>query len=151
MLCCGTVCEGGARAGTVQLACSSLAHFRKNPPVRLGVSPTMAIPCCSPQSALSLSFPFHLPASPTYQGLFQGQVCVAKSNRHASVFIFTSQQHFTWLMSDFLKTVSSFLIIICLSVVVGTLPETGPETRIPVQRRWCRGPWQRSKGGKAAA
>ena len=39
-----TVCGGGVREGTMQLACSALTHFPANPRVRLGVSPTVATP-----------------------------------------------------------------------------------------------------------
>ena len=42
MLCWGAACGGGAREGTVQLACLALARFPMNSCVRLGVSPTMA-------------------------------------------------------------------------------------------------------------
>ena len=51
MLCCGAVCGGGAKEGTMQLTCLSLVHFPSDSHVRLGVSPNHLIP-----STPSLSF-----------------------------------------------------------------------------------------------
>ena len=58
LLCCSAACRGGAREGTVRLTCSSLAHFSTNSHVKLGVSPTTAIPAIA-QSKLWVSV-FHL-------------------------------------------------------------------------------------------
>ena len=60
MLPCGTACGGGAREGTVQLACSSLVHFPKMS-CETGSFSHCSNPCQSPQSALSLSFAFSQP------------------------------------------------------------------------------------------
>ena len=48
LLRCGAACRGGAREGTVQLSCPSLAHFLTNSSMRLGVSSTAATPAVVP-------------------------------------------------------------------------------------------------------
>ena len=57
MLRCCAACRGGAREGTMQLTCLSLAHFLIDSCVRLGVSPTVA----TALSTLSLSFSLSQP------------------------------------------------------------------------------------------
>ena len=61
MLCCGAVCEGGAREGRMQLACWALVPLSNSPSCETGSFSHRCNPCCSPQSALSLSFPFSHP------------------------------------------------------------------------------------------
>ena len=74
--CCaaGASCGERAREGTVQLPCSSLAPLSNELSCETGSFPHCGNPCCSPQSALSLSFAFsqpYLPGLPPHFGFSQ--------------------------------------------------------------------------------
>ena len=99
LLPCSAVCGGRAREGTMQLTCLALASFSNELSYGTGSFSHCSNPCCSPQSALSISILFSKPhphSPPPCQGFSLSSYLTGLVVLFVSLIPWLSEFHAVW-------------------------------------------------------